>query len=159
MTPALLSTVGLTKRYGGLVVTQQLNLDITEGETHALIGPNGAGKTTLIAQIQGELAPDNGRILFAGADVTGKPAYERAQLGIARTFQITSIFPEYSVLLNIALARQAAVRHRMYFWKQIERDESVLAHPDQEPFHHTQRHQEGNHKADPEDDPPMGGDH
>jgi branched-chain amino acid transport system ATP-binding protein len=127
MTPALLSTVGLTKRYGGLVVTQQLNLDITEGETHALIGPNGAGKTTLIAQIQGELAPDDGRILFAGADVTGMPAYERAQLGIARTFQITSIFPEYSVLLNIALARQAAVRHRMYFWKQIERDESVLA--------------------------------
>jgi branched-chain amino acid transport system ATP-binding protein len=123
---ALLSIVGLMKRYGGLVVTQQLNLDIAEGETHAVIGPNGAGKTTLIAQIQGELAPDDGRILFAGADVTGMPAYERAHLGIARTFQITSIFPEYSVLLNIALARQAAVRHRMYFWKQIERDESLL---------------------------------
>ena len=127
MTDSLLSTVGLTKRYGGLVVTQQLNLNIAEGETHALIGPNGAGKTTLIAQIQGELEPDDGRILFAGADVTGMPAYDRAQLGIARTFQITSIFPEYSVLLNIALARRAAVRHRMYFWNQIERDESVLA--------------------------------
>jgi branched-chain amino acid transport system ATP-binding protein len=126
MAAALLSIVGLTKRYGGLVVTQQLNLDITEGETHALIGPNGAGKTTLIAQIQGELAPDDGRILFAGADVTGAPTYKRAQLGIARTFQITSILPEYSVLLNIALARQAAEGHRMHFWRQVERDESML---------------------------------
>ncbi len=127
MATALLSIVDLTKRYGALVVTQQLNLDIMEGETHALIGPNGAGKTTLIAQIQGELAPDDGRILFAGSDVTGAPTYKRAQLGIARTFQITSIFPEYSVLLNIALARQAATRHRMHFWKQVERDEGVLS--------------------------------
>ncbi len=127
MAAALLSIVDLTKRYGGLVVTQQLNLDIVEGETHALIGPNGAGKTTLIAQIQGELAPDDGRILFAGSDVTGAPTYKRAQLGIARTFQITSIFPEYSVLLNIALARQAATRHRMHFWKQVERDEGILS--------------------------------
>jgi branched-chain amino acid transport system ATP-binding protein len=126
MTAALLSIVDLTKRYGGLVVTQRLNLDIAEGETHALIGPNGAGKTTLIAQIQGELAPDDGRILFAGADVTSEPTYKRAKLGIARTFQITSIFPEYSVLLNIALARQAAAGHRMGFWRQVESDQSVL---------------------------------
>jgi branched-chain amino acid transport system ATP-binding protein len=127
MTAMLLSIVDLTKRYGGLAVTQALNLDILEGETHALIGPNGAGKTTLIAQIQGDLAPDDGRILFAGADITATPTHRRAQLGIARTFQITSVFPEFSVLLNLALAGRAATGHRLRLWKQVENDEAVLA--------------------------------
>jgi branched-chain amino acid transport system ATP-binding protein len=126
MATPLLRTKNLTKRYGGLVVTQNLSLDILEGETHALIGPNGAGKSTLIAQIQGELKPDDGQIFFAQRDVTYEPAFKRARMGIARTFQITSIFPELSVLMNIALAKQAAAGHSLRFWKQVEEDQSLL---------------------------------
>jgi branched-chain amino acid transport system ATP-binding protein len=127
MDHAFLSIRNLTKRYGGLTVTNNLTLDITRGETHALIGPNGAGKTTLIAQIQGELASDAGQIGFAGSDITGEPPYRRAKLGIARTFQITSIFPEFSVLTNVAFAKQASSGHSMHFWKSVELDTGLLS--------------------------------
>ncbi len=126
MDQTFLGIRNLTKRYGGLTVTNNLTLDITHGETHALIGPNGAGKTTLIGQIQGELASDAGRIEFAGSDITGEPPYRRAKLGIARTFQITSIFPEFSVLTNVAFAKQASEGHSMHFWKAVEQDVGLL---------------------------------
>jgi branched-chain amino acid transport system ATP-binding protein len=98
---------GLTKNFGGLRVTDDVTLDVRPGELHAVIGPNGAGKTSLINQISGQLAPDAGKIMFGGEDVTGLPINKRAERGLARSFQITSILPGFSVLENVALAVQA----------------------------------------------------
>jgi branched-chain amino acid transport system ATP-binding protein len=104
---AVLRIQNLTKNFGGLRVTDDVTLDVMPGELHAVIGPNGAGKTTLINQISGLLAPDAGTIVFAGEDVTTMPVAARAQRGLARSFQITSILPRFSVLENVALAVQA----------------------------------------------------
>jgi branched-chain amino acid transport system ATP-binding protein len=98
---------GLTKNFGGLRVTDDITLDVRPGELHAVIGPNGAGKTTLINQISGLLRPDAGKIMFGGEDVTHLPIHRRAECGLARSFQITSILPGFSVLENVALAVQA----------------------------------------------------
>jgi len=97
----------LRKAFGALAVTDGVSLTLAPGECHALIGPNGAGKTTLIHQITGLLAPDAGQVLLAGRDVTALPMHARAAAGLGRSFQITSIIPEFSVLENVALAAQA----------------------------------------------------
>jgi branched-chain amino acid transport system ATP-binding protein len=97
----------LRKSFGGLVVTDNVSLDVTPGEMHAIIGPNGAGKSTLINQISGLIPIDGGSILFDGEDVTALPPHRRAGIGMARSFQITSILPKFPVLENVALAVQA----------------------------------------------------
>jgi branched-chain amino acid transport system ATP-binding protein len=107
MIDPVLSLRNLRKAYGGLVVTDDVSLDIAPGETHALIGPNGAGKTTLVHQISGLASCDSGRILFDGHNVTDEPMHVRADRGMARTFQITSIVPDMTTLENVALAAQA----------------------------------------------------
>jgi branched-chain amino acid transport system ATP-binding protein len=104
---AVLRIENLRKNFDSLVVTDNVTLDVRAGELHAVIGPNGAGKTTLINQISGALAPDAGRIIFAGQDVTALPMHARAALGLTRSFQITSILPGFSALENVALAVQA----------------------------------------------------
>jgi len=104
---AVLRIENLAKNFGGLRVTDDVTLEVMPGELHAVIGPNGAGKTTLINQISGLLAPDAGRIIFAGEDVTRLAVDRRAQRGLARSFQITSVLPRFSVLENVALAVQA----------------------------------------------------
>jgi branched-chain amino acid transport system ATP-binding protein len=103
----MLRIEGLTKNFGGLRVTDDVALDVRPGELHAVIGPNGAGKTTLINQISGLLRPDAGKIMFGGEDVTHLPIHRRAECGLARSFQITSILPGFSALENVALAVQA----------------------------------------------------
>ncbi|MBK3776869.1 ATP-binding cassette domain-containing protein [Azospirillum brasilense] len=122
MSRPLLSTNSLVKRFGGLAATDGLSLSVAEGELHALIGPNGAGKTTLIGQLSGELTPDSGTILFDGRDVTRLPVHKRAQRGLARSFQITSIFPSFTALDNVALAVQAHAGHSFRFWRDAGRD-------------------------------------
>jgi len=117
MADALLRVVGLAKRFGGIVATDDVALDVPEGELHAVIGPNGAGKTTLIAQLSGQLPADSGRIHFAGVDITRTPAWRRSHLGLARSFQITSLFLDHSVLDNVALAVQAHAGHSFRFWR------------------------------------------
>lgn len=107
MADALLELRHLRKSFGGLLVTDDVSLDLRQGEIHALIGPNGAGKTTLIHQISGTLAPDSGQVIFAGEDVTRLSLARRARRGLARSFQITSIVPGFSALENVALAVQA----------------------------------------------------
>jgi branched-chain amino acid transport system ATP-binding protein len=97
----------LQKKFGGLAVTDKVSLAVMPGELHAVIGPNGAGKTTLLNEISGALAPDAGQIHFAGEDITSLPVHARAERGLARSFQITSIIPGFSALENIALAAQA----------------------------------------------------
>jgi branched-chain amino acid transport system ATP-binding protein len=122
---ALLEIRGMTKSFGGLVATNRVDLDVIEGETHALIGPNGAGKTTLIGQLAGDLTPDAGRIRFAGADVTGLSTPARSLRGLARSFQITSIFREATALDNVALAVQAHAGSSFRFWRPARRDPAL----------------------------------
>ena len=102
---------GLVKRFGGLLVTDHVDLGVERGEIHALIGPNGAGKTTLINQISGTLAPDRGRVALDGVELTGLPPHRRVAAGLSRCFQITSIFPKASVRDNLKLALQAHAGH------------------------------------------------
>jgi branched-chain amino acid transport system ATP-binding protein len=118
----LLQVENLAKRFGGIVATDDLTLGVSEGELHAMIGPNGAGKTTLIAQLSGEATPDSGRIRFAGTDITHLPMHRRSGLGLARSFQITSLFLDLSVLDNVALAVQAQAGHSFRFWRDARRE-------------------------------------
>ncbi|WP_050460948.1 ABC transporter ATP-binding protein [Herbaspirillum autotrophicum] len=121
----LLSVNGLVKRFGGLVATDCLDLDVRPGEIHAIIGPNGAGKTTLMNQLSGELKSDAGCILFDGQDVTNWPSYRRAQAGMARSFQISSVFDDFSVLENVMLARQAMDGHSFSFRLPVHADRNL----------------------------------
>ncbi len=125
MTAPLLALRGVTKRFGGLVATNDLSLDVFPGEVHALIGPNGAGKTTLIGQMTGELRPDSGQIRFDGVDVRRLSAPRRARLGIGRTFQITQLLREDSALANVAMAVQAGQGHSFRFWQEVRGDASL----------------------------------
>jgi branched-chain amino acid transport system ATP-binding protein len=125
---ALLQIEGLTKRFGGVIASDEISLDVPRGELHAIIGPNGAGKTTLIGQLTGELDPDAGRIRFDGADITALPVHRRSQLGLARSFQITSLFLDFTALDNVALAVQAHAGHSFRFWRNA-RHETDLREP------------------------------
>src|SRR4051812_22695615 len=115
MSGPLLKVDHLAKRFGGIVANDDLSLSVAQGELHAIIGPNGAGKTTLISQLSGGLMPDSGRIQFAGTDITALPMYKRSALGLARSFQITSLFLDLSVLDNVALAVQSHAGHSFQF--------------------------------------------
>jgi len=122
MADALLKVERLAKRFGGIVATDDVDIDVPEGELHAVIGPNGAGKTTLISQLSGTLIADAGRIRFGGVDITRVPAWRRSHLGLARSFQITSLFLDLSVLDNVALAVQAHAGHSFSFWRNARLD-------------------------------------
>lgn len=113
----LLHVSGLVKHFGGLCVTDHVDLSIQKGEIHAVIGPNGAGKTTLVNQIVGELKPDSGLIQLNGQDVTHWSVAKRARLGIGRSYQINSLVPQFTVLENVLLATQSTQAHNFYFFK------------------------------------------
>jgi branched-chain amino acid transport system ATP-binding protein len=125
MAEPLLQVEGLSKRFGGIVAANNISLDIASGELHAIIGPNGAGKTTLIAQLTGELTPNAGRVCFGGVDITRTPPFRRSLLGLARSFQITSVFPDLTVLDNVALAVQAHAGHSFHFWRSARQDAAL----------------------------------
>ena len=108
MTEPVLQTVGITKSFGALQASRDISIDLRPGEIHALIGPNGAGKSTLIAQIAGALAPDGGKVLLDGRDVTGLSTPARARLGLGRTFQISALAMEDTVLQNAVLGALGA---------------------------------------------------
>jgi branched-chain amino acid transport system ATP-binding protein len=112
----LLRVENLVRRFGGILATDNLSLEVAPGELHAIIGPNGAGKTTLISQLTGQLMPNSGTIQFAGRDVTWLPSYKRSHLGLARSFQITCLLPDFSAIDNVALAAQAHDGHSFRFW-------------------------------------------
>jgi branched-chain amino acid transport system ATP-binding protein len=122
----MLEVRGLTKTFGALRATDAIDFDVAEGETHAVIGPNGAGKTTFISQLAGNLRPDSGSVRFAGADITNLSAPRRARLGLARSFQITSVYPEFSALDNVALAVQAHSGHSFRFWRTARGDPALV---------------------------------
>ena len=125
MNDMLLEVRGLSKSFGALRACDNINFDMHEGETHAVIGPNGAGKTTFISQLSGDLRPDSGTIRFAGENVTPLQAPARAQKGFARSFQITSIYREFTALDNVALAIQAHAGHSFRFWRPARSDPAL----------------------------------
>ncbi len=117
MSAPLLHVDNLVKRFGGLAATDHASLQVKRGEIHALIGPNGAGKTTLIHQISGALAPDDGRVVFDGTDLTHMTMHQRARLGLVRSYQLTSVFTRLTVQDNLALAIQAGQGRSFKFWQ------------------------------------------
>lgn len=123
----LLEISRLRKAFGAVIATDDLSLTVQAGEIHAIIGPNGAGKTTLISQLTGDVTPDSGTIRFAGQDITSMPTHRRAQRGLARSFQITSILPGFTVLENAAIAAQAHAGHSFRFFGNASREVAVNA--------------------------------
>jgi len=126
MNSPLLEVRQLNKAFGALLATDRVDFDVREGETHAVIGPNGAGKTTFIKQLSGELRPDSGLIRFAGEDVTALPWHRRSHKGLARSFQITSVYRDFTALDNVALAVQAQAGHSFRFWRAARGDRSLV---------------------------------
>ncbi len=116
MTEPLLRVQNLMRRFGGVVATDKVSLDVRRGELHAIIGPNGAGKTTLISQLTGHLSPNAGSISLAGRDITRLAAHRRSALGLARSFQITSLLLDFTAADNVALAAQAHDGHSFRFF-------------------------------------------
>jgi branched-chain amino acid transport system ATP-binding protein len=127
MSSPLLRVEGLAKSYGALVVTDDVNFTVDEGRLVALIGPNGAGKTTLIDQLSGSAQPDAGQILFEGVDISAYDMPARAELGLARSFQVAAVLPEYSALENVALAVQARSGSSFRFFGHAAREEKLNA--------------------------------
>ncbi len=125
MTEPALEICNLVKHFGGVTASDDISLSIMANEIHAIIGPNGAGKTTLVSQLFGSLAPDGGKVRFKGKDITSLPTYKRSALGLARSFQITSLIMSMSVLDNVALAVQAHEGHSFKFWKPARKVETL----------------------------------
>ena len=125
MADPLLCVEGLVRRFGGIVATDNVSLEVARGELHAIIGPNGAGKTTLISQLTGQLLPHAGTVRLAGADITHVPAYRRSALGLARSFQITSLLLDFTALDNVALAAQAHHGHSFHFWSDARKERQL----------------------------------
>jgi branched-chain amino acid transport system ATP-binding protein len=121
----LLRVENLMRRFGGITATDNLSLDVAKGELHAIIGPNGAGKTTLITQLTGQLQPNSGTIHFGGRDITRLPTYRRSALGLARSFQITSLLKDFTAADNVALAAQAHDGHSFYFWGHARKEKHL----------------------------------
>ena len=126
MIEPVLAVSGLTRSFGALKATSDVSLDLKPGEIHALIGPNGAGKSTLIHQIAGTLAPDSGAVRFMGRDVTRLGVAARARLGLGRSFQVSSLAPEFSALRNVMLAVQARAGSSFRFFRPVMRDASLI---------------------------------
>ncbi|HEX8663426.1 MAG TPA: ABC transporter ATP-binding protein [Beijerinckiaceae bacterium] len=133
MSAPILRVEGLGKRFGGFTALSDVTADFSPGRLTAIIGPNGAGKSTFFNLISGSLTPSEGRILFEGRDITGEPQHRFAHLGIAKSFQITNLFPQLSVLENVRVAAQA-MRSRFDIWTRresyrdlVERAEALLA--------------------------------
>ena len=123
---AQLSIRNLEKAFGAVKATNGASLDVLPGELHAIIGPNGAGKSTLIAQIAGEIRPDKGQIFFAGQDITAVPAHERPGLGVARSFQVSQLYPEFSAQENVAVAITARERRSCGMWTPLAGDARLM---------------------------------
>jgi branched-chain amino acid transport system ATP-binding protein len=117
----------LSKRFGGVTATDDVSLSLADGELHAIIGPNGAGKSTLIGQLAGEIAPDAGSVSLFGQIVTRLPVHKRAQLGLARTYQIAQLAKEFTALDNVLLAVNAGARHNFRFWRNAHDDHQAMS--------------------------------
>ena len=129
MADPLLRVQNLVRRFGGIVATDSVSLDVAQGELHAIIGPNGAGKTTLISQLTGHLTPHSGSVSLAGRDITHLAAYRRCALGLARSFQITSLLRDFTAADNVALAAQAHDGHSFRFFANARKESGLRQKP------------------------------
>jgi branched-chain amino acid transport system ATP-binding protein len=132
MSEPILRIEGLAKRFGGVEALGGVNLSVAHGDFRAIIGPNGAGKSTFFNTMTGLLRPDAGRVIFEGRDVTGEPPHRLARRGVARTFQITSVFSDLSALENVQVALLAHARQNWSMWsaarpRHVERARELLA--------------------------------
>ncbi|WP_407178104.1 ABC transporter ATP-binding protein [Bradyrhizobium sp. STM 3562] len=125
MAEPLLRVDKLVRRFGGIVATDHVTLEVPRGELHAIIGPNGAGKTTLISQLTGHLMPHSGSIHLAGRDISRLPAYRRSALGLARSFQITCLLADFTAADNVALAAQARAGHSFRFFGDARKERGL----------------------------------
>ncbi len=125
MADILLAVRSLTKHFGAVPASNNFSLEVVRGELHALIGPNGAGKTTVLNQLSGELAPDRGQIFFDGRPITRLRVHQRARMGLARSYQITSVFDHLTVRENLSLAIQAHIGHSFRFWRRAGDDPAI----------------------------------
>ena len=125
MAEPLLRVDKLVRRFGGIVATDHVTLEVPQGELHAIIGPNGAGKTTLISQLTGHLMPHSGSIHLAGRDISRLPAYRRSALGLARSFQITCLLSDFTAADNVALAAQAREGHSFRFFADARKERAL----------------------------------
>jgi branched-chain amino acid transport system ATP-binding protein len=125
MADALLTVRALVKRFGAVQASDGFSLEVARGELHALIGPNGAGKTTALNQLSGELIPDDGQIHFDGRRITRMAVHRRARMGLARSYQITSVFDCLTVRENLSLAIQAHNGHSFRFWRKAGADPAI----------------------------------
>jgi branched-chain amino acid transport system ATP-binding protein len=121
----LLRVKDLVRRFGGITATDHVCLDVAQGELHAIIGPNGAGKTTLISQLTGHLMPNSGSIFLGGNDISHLAAWRRSALGLARSFQITSLLADFTAADNVALAAQAHDGHSFRFWGNARKESGL----------------------------------
>jgi len=126
---ALIECHEVTRRFGGLIAVDNVDMTVEAGETRAIIGPNGAGKTTLFNLLTGVLTASEGQVIFEGRNITSLPVHDIIQRGISRTFQLTHLFPELSVLENVRIAAQARNNRRWYFLggSQIINDSKAVA--------------------------------
>ncbi|MEH2490613.1 ABC transporter ATP-binding protein [Bradyrhizobium sp. AZCC 2230] len=127
MAEPLLRVEKLVRRFGGITATDNVSLDVAAGELHAIIGPNGAGKTTLISQLTGHLEPHSGSVSLGGRDITHLPAYRRCALGLARSFQITSLLLDFTAADNVALAAQAHAGTSFRFFANARKEKGLRA--------------------------------
>ena len=125
MSEPIIKVIDMVKRFGGLLATDSFNIDVEKGEIHAIIGPNGAGKTTVVNQLSGMMKSDSGSVFFDGQDITHMTPSNRVHEGLVRSFQITSILTNFSVIDNVALSIQARQGHSFRFWKAAQNDETL----------------------------------
>ena len=125
MSKVLLALQGLNKAYGGIRATQNVSLDVRENEIHALIGPNGAGKSTLISQIFGNVRPDAGSVLWQGENISNLPVHMRVRLGLARSFQISSVLSEFSALENVEMAVRGGQKPWSGVWQSAKKSKNI----------------------------------
>lgn len=126
-TVAALSIAGLTVQFGGLLALYDVDITIPRGSRYGILGPNGAGKTTLFNVISGFIKPTKGRVILHGIDISQKSPHTRVEHGLARTFQITSLFPELSVLENVLMSAMVQAGSSRVFWKSARKDKAALA--------------------------------
>jgi branched-chain amino acid transport system ATP-binding protein len=122
----ILSIQKLSKKFGAVIANEDVSIDLYQGEIHGLIGPNGAGKSTLIKQISGEINQDSGKIILEENEISNHPVFERAKMGLARSFQVSSVIPNFTVLENVILAIQGNLGQTFKFWKPVSKNHELI---------------------------------
>ena len=126
MASPILSIQKLSKKFGAVIANEDVSIDLYQGEIHGLIGPNGAGKSTLIKQISGEISQDSGKIILEENEISNHPVFERAKMGLARSFQVSSVIPNFTALENVILAIQGNLGQTFKFWKPVSKNQGLI---------------------------------